>query len=78
MYNATMFDLSSRYVVPTYSPIEDNDKETILKDYYETLQVLDRMDLQNSLLPMLINNFMSCLNLVEQRLYLITMELWSH
>jgi len=57
MYNATMFDLNSRYVVPTYNPIEDNDKEAILKDYYETLQVLDRMDLQNSLLPMLINNF---------------------
>lgn len=57
MYNATMFDLNSRYVVPAYDPTGDNDKESILKDYYETLQVLDRMDLQNSLLPMLINNF---------------------
>lgn len=57
MYNATMFDLNSRYVVPAYDPTGDNDKETILKDYYETLQVLDRMDLQYQMLSPLINNF---------------------
>ena len=57
MYNATMFDLNARYVVPTYDPTGDNDKESILKSYYETLQVLDKIDPQNSLLPMLINNF---------------------
>lgn len=57
MYNATMFDLNSRYVVPAYDPTADNDKDSILKSYFETLQVLDRMDLQNSLLPMRINNF---------------------
>lgn len=57
MYNATMFDLNSRYVVPKYDLAGENDNESILKSYYETLQVLDRMDLQNSLLSMLINNF---------------------
>lgn len=57
MYNATMFDLNSRYVVPAYDPTADNDKDSILKSYFETLQVLDKMDLQNSLLPMRINNF---------------------
>ena len=57
MYNATMFDLNSRYVVPAYDLTADNDKDSILKSYFETLQVLDRMDLQNSLLPMRINNF---------------------
>lgn len=57
MYNATMFDLNARYVVPSYDPTGDNDKESILKSYYETLQVLDRIDPQNSLLPMLISNF---------------------
>ena len=57
MYNATMFDLNSRYVVPAYDPTADNDKYSILKSYFETLQVLDKMDLQNSLLPMRINNF---------------------
>lgn len=57
MYNATMFDLNARYVVPSYDPTQDNDKEAILKSYYETLKVLDTMDLQNQLLPILINNF---------------------
>ena len=57
MYNATMFDLNARYVIPNYDPTQDNDKEAILKSYYETLKVLDTMDLQNQLLPMLINNF---------------------
>lgn len=57
MYNATMFDLNARYVVPNYDPTQDNDKETILKNYYDTLIVLDRMDLQNQFLPVLINNF---------------------
>lgn len=57
MYNATMFDLNARYVVPNYDPTQDNDKEAILKSYYETLKALDTMNLQNQLLPMLINNF---------------------
>ena len=57
MYNATMFDLNARYVVPVYDPTQDNDKESVLKSYYETLKALDIMNLQHSLLPMLINNF---------------------
>ncbi len=57
MYNATMFDLNARYVVPSYNLTEDNDKESILRDYYDTLVVLDRMDLQNQFLPVLVNNF---------------------
>ena len=57
MYNATMFDLNARYVVPTYDPTGDNDKESILKDYYDTLVWLDRMSLQGNFLQVLINNF---------------------
>lgn len=57
MYDATMFDLNARRVVPNYDPTQDNDKEAILKSYYETLQVLDRMDLQHQMLSPLINNF---------------------
>lgn len=57
MYNATMFDLNARYVVPSYDPTQDNDKEAILKAYYDTLKVLDAMDLQHQLLSPLINNF---------------------
>jgi hypothetical protein len=57
MYNATMFDLNARYVVPPYDPTQDNDKESILKSYYETLKTLELMDLQNNMLSPLINNF---------------------
>ena len=57
MYNATMFDLNARYVVPSYNPTEDNDKESILKDYYDTLIWLNRMNLQSNLLSTVINNF---------------------
>ena len=49
MYNATMFDLNARYVVPNYDPTQYNDKESILKSYYETLKALELMDLQNQL-----------------------------
>ena len=57
MYNATMFDLNARYVIPNYDPTQENDKDTILKSYYETLKVLELMDLQHQLLPTIINNF---------------------
>lgn len=57
MYNATMFDLNARYVVPSYDLTGDNDKESILKNYYDTLVWLDRMSLQGNFLQVLINNF---------------------
>ena len=57
MYNATMFDLNARYVVPSYDPTGDNDKESILKDYYDTLVWLDRMSLHGNFLQVLINKF---------------------
>lgn len=57
MYNATMFDLNARYVVPNYDPTQENDKESILKSYYETLKMLETMDLQHQLLSPIINNF---------------------
>ena len=57
MYNATMFDLNARYVIPSYDPTTENNKEEILKSYYETLKVLDQMDLQHQMLMPLINNF---------------------
>lgn len=57
MYNATMFDLNARYVIPNYDPTQENDKDAILKSYYETLKVLELMDLQHQLLPTIINNF---------------------
>ena len=57
MYNATMFDLNARTVIPSYDPIKSNNTNKILKAYYETLQWLERMNLQHEWLPILINNF---------------------
>ncbi len=57
MYNATMFDLNARRVVPQYDPTKTNNPNKTLKSYYETLQWLDRMNLQHEFLPVLVNNF---------------------
>ena len=57
MYNATMFDLNARYVVPPYDPTKENDKNKVMKSYYQTLKVLDTMDLQHQMLPVFVNNF---------------------
>ena len=57
MYNATMFDLNARYVVPPYDLTKENNKDKTLKSYYNTLKYLDIMDLQHQMLPVLINNF---------------------
>lgn len=57
MYNATMFDLNARYVVPPYDLTKENNKDKMLKSYYQTLKLLDVMDLQHQMLPVFINNF---------------------
>lgn len=57
MYNATMFDLNARTVVPAYNPTKTNNPNKVLKSYYETLQWLERMNLQHEFLPVLVNNF---------------------
>lgn len=57
MYNATMFDLNSRAVIPKYDLTKTNNENKILKSYFETLQWLERMNLQHEFLSVLINNF---------------------
>jgi len=57
MYNATMFDLNARTVIPQYDPTKNNNAKSTLKSYYETLQWLERMNHQHEFLPVLINNF---------------------
>lgn len=57
MYNATMFDLNARYIVPNYDLTKDNDKDKMLKSYYDTAVILDRMSLQTQMMTPLINNF---------------------
>lgn len=50
MYNSTMFDLTARTVVPQYDMLNPPDRESFLKDYQETLDVLDRLNLQFEML----------------------------
>ena len=45
-YNANMFRLDARSVIPPYSLTEDNDKDSILESYQATLEMLDKMNLQ--------------------------------
>lgn len=49
MYNANMFCLDARAVIPTYDITKNNDKTKILKQYYNTLKELDSMSLQYEL-----------------------------
>lgn len=45
-YNANMFCLDARTVIPNYSIVDENDKEAIKKSYDNTLNALDKMNLQ--------------------------------
>lgn len=45
-YNANMFCLDAKTVIPDYDLVEDNDKDVMLKSYNDTLKILDKMNLQ--------------------------------
>lgn len=45
-YYAGQLDLSIRSIIPKYSLTEDNDKESTLQSYAETLKVMDTIDSQ--------------------------------
>lgn len=55
-YNANMFCLDCRSVIPEYDLVDDNDSEAILKSYNDTLKALDKMDLQYEFLKV----YMTC------------------
>lgn len=57
VYNANMFCLNARSVIPKYSLVEDNDKETMLKSYNDTLDGLDKMNLSYEFLKAYITCF---------------------
>ena len=57
MYNATMFDLNSRSVIPPFTLNKSNNRNKTLKSYADTLKVLDNMGLQRELLKALITCF---------------------
>lgn len=52
MYNATMFDLSARSVIPVYDIVKGGDVKKTLKSYQDTLVILDNMNLQYEFLKM--------------------------
>lgn len=45
-YYANMFDLGARSVIPPYSLVDKNKPKDTLKSYNDTLQMLDKMNLQ--------------------------------
>lgn len=48
-YNAEMIDLSAVSVIPNINLAEDNNQEDVLKNYYETLSVMEKMDLASEI-----------------------------
>ena len=56
-YNANMFCLDARSVIPPYNPAEDNDKDKIVESYYNTLTLLNKMGLQLEFLKVYVTCF---------------------
>lgn len=56
-YNANMFRLDARSVIPPFSLTEENDKEAILESYESTLKTLDKMGLQYEFLKAYVTCF---------------------
>lgn len=57
MYNATMFCLDARSVIPTYNLKKSNSASKVLKSYNDTLDVLDHLGLQREMLKAYIQCF---------------------
>lgn len=53
MYNATMFDLNSRIVIPQYDLVKVPDAKKTLKSYQDSLKLIDDLNLQYEFLKML-------------------------
>lgn len=50
MYNANMFELDARTVIPNYNLTKTNNNKKILKSYNDTMDALDRLNLQFEML----------------------------
>ena len=57
LYNACMFELSARSIIPKYSLTQKNNDKQILKSYYETAAMVDNMSLQANFLKIFITCF---------------------
>ena len=55
-YNANMFCLNARSVIPEFSFVDKNDKKKTLKSYDDTLKALDKMNLQYEFSKMYVAN----------------------
>lgn len=53
-YNAQQIDLTALSIVPNINIIEDNDKDTILKNYYDTCVEVDKINLHSEIYKMLV------------------------
>lgn len=47
-YHSNMFEMDIRSTIPKYDMIKDNDVEKIKKSYQQTLNIVDRMNLQSN------------------------------
>lgn len=56
-YNANMFCLNARSVIPQFDFVKGNDATKILKSYQDTLYVLDRLNLQYEMLKAYVTCF---------------------
>lgn len=52
---ADMWDLHCRKVVPNYNLIKDNDPKRYMKSFEDTLNLLDKMNLQGNMVEILLN-----------------------
>jgi hypothetical protein len=52
---ADMWDLNCRKVIPPYNLTKDNDDTKMMKSFEDTLNILDRMDLQGNMTELLVN-----------------------
>ena len=53
-YNAQQIDLTAMVLSPNINITEQNDQTTVLKDYYDTCVVVDRMQLESEIYKMLV------------------------
>ena len=80
MYQATMYDLNCRSVIPQYDVVKGGDAKKMLSSYYSTLSVLDQMNIQFEFLKALTiafreDVFFGCAYYTEgQGLYILPLD----
>lgn len=57
MYNATMFDLNARQVIPDYDITKKSNQSKILKSMYQTSKMVDELNLQYEFAKLLVRAF---------------------